>query len=478
MKKFLKIVWNNIKIIAGFCLIVASFYYGYHYLNKIFRTPDVDYGDDFKNVPEDSLDVIVLGSSHVQYSFIPSIFFQDTGLYSYSLGTSAQPIGVSYEMLKEALKTQNPKLVILEIYTAIRYVDNSNPENDYRYVMAEYMMTGKEKYNVIDMMSSKEKALSYKNDFINNHNNWRTVDDVGNLFEKDSYISKSLGYIEQLNTSNHVDNFWFSDKYYDYLDLTLSSEVANGLNNIYELCNNNDIELLLYMLPMDNVTQEDETYKHLVWEWAKEKNVNYIDMLDNDYELDFRSAIHHDGYHTYVNGASYTTDLLANFIKDNYEFDNHKENEFLSNKSVANLGNYTIDVLDSEVNPNKYLNRLINYPYTYLVRYSKSKIDYNLKNYLDRMGLSEINGDYYYAIVKNGEILVNSNEKIVYDLDEHEVIIDNNGVFYDSELICDDSSLNLVVFNDDYSKKSIKIIDYLHGNIWDKYYDYSYNYIG
>lgn len=467
-----------IKIIGGLLIILCSFYCGYNYFNSIFRTLEADYGDDFKNLPTDSIDVIVLGSSHVQYSFIPSIFYEETGLYSYSLGTAAQPISVSYEMLKETLKTQNPELIILEIYTACKYTDNSNPENDYRYVKSEYMMTGQEKYNVIDMMSSKEKALSYKNEFINNHNNWRTIENINSLFEKNTSIMNNFGYIEQLNDLENIDNYWYSNKYYDYLDLELPDEVLEGLNNIYELCNDNNINLFLYILPIDNVTIEIETYKHLVWDWANEKGINYIDMLDNDYELDFRSMVHHDGYHTYISGASYTTDLLVDFIKNNYEFDSHKDNEILNERLVAKLGDYTVDVLNSEVNPNKYLNRLINYPYTYLVRYSKSDIDDNFRNYLNKMGLYDINGDYYYAVVKNNEILASSNEKVECELDNHQILIDNSGIYFDGELLCDDDSFNLVVFNDDYSEYSIKIIDYLYKTIWDKYYDYGYNYVG
>ena len=73
MKRVLLFIWHLIKIAACVILIVGTFYYGYNYLNKLFRTPDANYGDSFHNMPKDSVDVLVLGSSHCQYSFSPTL---------------------------------------------------------------------------------------------------------------------------------------------------------------------------------------------------------------------------------------------------------------------------------------------------------------------------------------------------------------------------------------------------------------------
>lgn len=473
----MKKIFNLLKIFGGVLVIVCSFYYGYNYLNSLFRTKEADYNDGFHNMPENSVDVIVLGSSHAQYSFVPSFFYEDTGLYSYSLGTPVQPVSVSYEMLKEALKTQKPELVIMEIFTAAHYDDNSNPESDYRYVMAEYQLTGEERHNVIDMISSKEKALTYKNEFLNNHNNWRTVESLDSLITKSTYVDGSLGFIGEWSNSSPYVNYWYSVKYEEDLDLELPEEVVTGLNNILNLCKENDIDLLLYMTPMDNVTQEEQTYRHKVWDWANENDVKYIDMLGNDEKLDFRSVIHHDGYHTFINGASYATDLLANFVKEKYTFDNHKDNEFLNEKCKENLISYSLDVLEREVNPNKYLYRYINSPATILVSYKQSRIDENLRTFLDEIGLSVINDSgNYYAILKNGELLACDQTNIEYTIDDNNVVINDSGIYFNGELIADDDLITFVMFSSDYTRKSIKVIDYLDDKMWDKDYNYDYNY--
>lgn len=230
---------------------------------------------------------------------------------------------------------------------------------------------------------------------------------------------------------------------------------------------------------MDNVTQEEQTYRHLVWEWASEKGINYIDMLENDEELDFRSVIHHDGFHTYINGASFATDLLASYIKSNYEFDKHENNDFLNEKSSQDLVSYSLAVLKREINPSKYLYRFINSPSTILISYRRSDIDDNLRSFLDKMGLNELSNDSnYYAIIKKGEVIVSDSYNVDYELDGNNILINNDGIYFNGNLLVNDNSFSLVMFSDDYETYEIKIIDYLYKIIWDKGYDWGYNYVG
>lgn len=475
LKKILKVIWNNLKIIACVCLICATFYYGYSYLNGIFRTEDADYGDSFHNMPENSVDAIVLGSSHAQYSFVPSFFYQDTGLYSYMLGSSFQPLNVSYQMLKEALKTQNPELVILEVFSATYQVDNSNGDYDYRYILAEYQMTGEEKYNTIDYVSTKEKALSYKNEFINNHNNWRTIEDVSTLFKKDTSIDTAFGFVGNWEVYIPVDNYWYSSKYENDTDIDLNDEDLEALNNIYNLCEENGIDLLLYMTPMDGVSEDMQTLRHKVWDWANERNISYIDFLQEDEEYDIRSSVHHDGFHTFINGASYITDVLAEYVENNYSIDNHKDNEELENlyrQQIPSLGAATIS---KEANGEKFLNRLKNYPGTFIVSYRNLEINDKLRTYLDNMGLNDLQENQtFYGVVNNGQLIAQSSQSVNCDIDGHNIVIDDSGIYFDGEFITNEDTLTILPFNYSYDSINVKRIGYLNEKLWDIRFNYDY----
>ncbi len=472
MKKVLKIFWNNIKIILGICVIACTFYFGYNYLNKVFRTPDVDYNDSFHNMPEDSVDVIVLGSSHAQYSFVPSFFYEDTGLYSYVLGSAFQPLKVSYQMLREALKTQNPEMVILEVYTACL---DEETVNDTRYTIAEYQMRGEEKYNTINFIEDEDKRKEYYNDFLNNHNNWKNIESIDELLSVNSDISSLFGYVEN-NVYLPVDNYWYSFKYDEDLDISLKEDDLNAFNDIYSLCQEKDIELLLYMVPMDNMTEVAQSYLHKVWDWANERDINYIDFLSNDEKMDIRSVIHHDGFHAHTNGASYITNMLSNYINDNYQFNSHSANDKLEDLYKSSVEYLTFDVLYSEASASKFLPRIVKFPCLTLMKYSGTYLNDELLGYINQMNLPEFSdGEDYYAVLYDGEVLAYGKQELAYDYDGHYILINESGVYYDNELICDKQLLNFTIFRKDNISHQTKIIDYLNGQLWDYKYDYDYN---
>ena len=76
------------------------------------------------NQPADSVDVLFLGSSHVHCNVDPRVLWEQEGIASYILTTAEQPIWNSYYYLKEALKTQSPRLVVVDMYGPARFQEN------------------------------------------------------------------------------------------------------------------------------------------------------------------------------------------------------------------------------------------------------------------------------------------------------------------------------------------------------------------
>ena len=64
---------------------------------------------------QNSVDVVLLGTSQMEYGCSPMKIYEDYGIRSYNLASSGQPIGCSYYMLKYALETQKPKAVVLDV---------------------------------------------------------------------------------------------------------------------------------------------------------------------------------------------------------------------------------------------------------------------------------------------------------------------------------------------------------------------------
>lgn len=67
-----------------------------------------EYIYNFRDEPKNSIDVILLGSSHMYRTIQPMELWNDYGIASYNLGSSEQSLPLSYYLLKEAIRKQKP----------------------------------------------------------------------------------------------------------------------------------------------------------------------------------------------------------------------------------------------------------------------------------------------------------------------------------------------------------------------------------
>lgn len=100
----------------------------------------------FNSLEHNSIEVLFLGASGISLGVSPMKIYEDTGIHAYSLSTSGQPIPLSYQLLKLALKRQAPKVVVLDVgamfadpggYATWRYVLDNIPLGIEKINMAE-----------------------------------------------------------------------------------------------------------------------------------------------------------------------------------------------------------------------------------------------------------------------------------------------------------------------------------------------------
>ena len=105
------------RILSGvfFLLLLAAFLLRAGYVLLPERT---DFGacwPMFQKEPKNSIDVLFLGSSVAYCDVIPAVFYEQTGLTAYVLAGPEQTLSITLDYLREALRTQRPSLVCLEI---------------------------------------------------------------------------------------------------------------------------------------------------------------------------------------------------------------------------------------------------------------------------------------------------------------------------------------------------------------------------
>ena len=109
---------------------------------------------------KDSLDVVYMGASEVYSDLAPGYAYQKYGYTSYLYASQASSIMSCKYQLKELLKKQNPKLIVIELNSAVyasdenvtkeenvrNYVDNTSLSLDKVDFVNSYTDKNKEEY--------------------------------------------------------------------------------------------------------------------------------------------------------------------------------------------------------------------------------------------------------------------------------------------------------------------------------------------
>lgn len=469
----LKKILIILRIIISVCLLSVVFVFSYNYLNKAFMSQiPKEAASGFKAIKDDKLDVVVVGSSHAQYSFNPSFFFEESGLYSYVMASQCQPLPVSYQIVKEILKTQHPKLLVLEVFTATPLKEMCSADSC--YVAAQSLLTGDEKRAVISYLP-EEKAKEYEekaeetyNDLLTNHNMWKELNDFSFLlpnYELDDIvrnIDASFGYVYQDGFDGTPRNHWHLKIHNNIPEVELEPEDLEALNNIYELCKKEGIELLLYKTPMDSIDPLNQAYRYKVWQWAEEKNIKYVDFVNMTKQLNYYMFVHSDSFHANITGAGIMTDYLAKFIKENYVF-NHQKDEDLDLAYTNSYQDYITSYLFYERLPKTYLRILADgYDGDILIRYKKSNYTLNddIINYLRQMGFEDFDGiNNYYGHARNNVLIDYDDLELNTRINNYNIRIDDDGVYFNDELWSQEAYLQIVYINNNNGDVVIKNID-------------------
>lgn len=101
--------------IAVFLLIFFVGTYGAAWLLMPART---EYGatwETYRQEPRNSIDVLYFGSSLAYCNIVPSVIWEEAGITSYVMAGPEQTIPITYSYIKETCRTQNPKVIALEV---------------------------------------------------------------------------------------------------------------------------------------------------------------------------------------------------------------------------------------------------------------------------------------------------------------------------------------------------------------------------
>ncbi len=263
--------------------------------------------------PRDSIDVAMMGTSHIHCGVNTGLLWENYGIAAYDYSGAEQPLWMTYYYLKELYKYQNPQVIVLDMYAPAAF------KEDYQYdFIAENIYGMRFSLNKMQMLAvsvEPAKLHQYFPSFAVYHSRY---DDL----EKEDFETFPWDY-EDMEAFKGYTPYWKREPQ----QRTEISEDGNDgltpksekyLKKIIDLTKKKGSDLVLIVAPYMITPEEQRTYNRIT-EIAAENGLIFINYneyfgeIGLDAETDFN-----DGSHLNYWGSCKFTEYLGAFL-DSYD---------------------------------------------------------------------------------------------------------------------------------------------------------------
>ncbi len=397
---------NFIKSIIFLIVLILSFFY---YEKNIFKRFDILVDYAYYRIPKNSIDLLFVRSSHSYCAFNSRLFDHYLKCNSLNLGTSSQPLSVTYSAILEILKRQNPKIIIIEVYPIVR-----KPSV---VALRSHLDTMRFSVNKFTLIKNSLPIIEWGNHFTNTiyyHSRWK---EFNNLRKEDKSYENWGGRIENKGFLGYAWDFMKTSLTYTIYEneynnafsssFVISKKSLKLLENLFKICQKRGIKIILTSPP---VIGDYDTLNILYNLPLKNLMLKYnVDSVDfNNRNKKYEKLCFLDNNHVSLAGADEVSFEMAQFLKENYPILLNTENYKKYNKldkspeyyfysgSTKNDSNFKTFDLKFELEKGVFINSL--------KIYKKSDDNFDLFLHLDENKST----DKIYEIALDGrEVSVN-----------------------------------------------------------------------
>ena len=285
----------------------------------------------------ENVDVLMLGASLIYTGVDPYLIEENTGKTAFDASSSAQPVDGSVALLKEALKHHKIKEVYFDItHSEAMMGVPHNQRNDLFsvYLVSDFLPRGWNRTSYLLQASSPEY---YLNGFFPAKRSMKRLldfDYIGNLLAKKGtaayrnygydYITHETqryagkGYVPSTEAAE-THMFYTSDGSKPFIRDTVTEEWKSEIQEMIQICRDNDIKLVMISLPVTDVQlcaegNWDEAVS-FIREFLEPYDVDYVDfnLLDRNY-FPKADSWYKDGHHLNETGAEKFTAMFTDYM--------------------------------------------------------------------------------------------------------------------------------------------------------------------
>lgn len=282
-----------------------------HISNVLRQKSGIFVWDNFCKLEKDSVDLVFIGTSHQFCTINTDLLFNEYEIDSFMLATSAQTIPMSYYAAMEAIDSQHPKAIVLEV---------SYCANDFRTTTAEMshhffdgMPWGEAKRMAVKDLIEEDERIYYFLNLGRYHSRWKELEQQD--FEGVKVSPRGTYYYED------VANNWEIPLVSPEEKAPMPPEMQKYMDLLVDLCKENDVELILYVAPFNSLYKDEAMDENLyakqrifngISDYAQEHGLRYynlfyeMDAIGLDGAMDYK-----DSQHFNCNGQEKVTRYMA-----------------------------------------------------------------------------------------------------------------------------------------------------------------------
>ena len=279
--------------------------------------------DEFYDLEQDSVECIFFGSSVTQRAYITPVAYHEYGVPAYLVATGSQPFVLTKYLMEETLKTQKPKLFVVELKgvckdvdrlrdSAVRkVVDNMKPSlNKFRAIRAitKYAKNGKNKVDTT--------GLTYYFPVIKYHSLWNLSKHPHTIEAIDYYT----GYVPNADlTFRPIERHMIP---YNQNEFLVELKMTEALIDLLDYCDTLEDTKVLFAIPPYESTNEGMGKLNFAINIIEERGYECLNCLPEEKRLeiglDDRTCYYNKEHLDYYGALKYT-DYFFKYIMENYD---------------------------------------------------------------------------------------------------------------------------------------------------------------
>lgn len=323
----LKKIVKNILVIVLFLAIGLYLFVHISYANRDAFSHTRKNMAGFYAEEDDTIDLVIIGTSSTFSAYMPMKLWEDCGITGYNMCTNLLFEDTMPFMIRELVKTQKPKLLIIDLSPFLR-ADTAEGAEKYDINPRGNIDGFKYSRNRIDiintLISDPDKRWPFYFDIIYYHRNGELNLEFWNYCKLNSNKGyNNLAYIlkdtQPGKLSRESGQYEFSEYERQKLDILL------------EETKKYDFDCLFTILPYYESEMNEEVNRRALFidSYISNEGFKVLNMYNQKEEMNLGDVTDYssDGLHFHIYSAEKITGFLEKYLEENYSLPDHRGDE-------------------------------------------------------------------------------------------------------------------------------------------------------